>query len=299
MAKDRIQQPPYERKTKKINEIIDEALAIEAEEAANAGASSYMARALVQATLPHSQQQGNEFTRVNGAFRLSLLAPSEIGLPYGSIPRLLVGFLTTRAFVTKCREIDLGRSLAAYMSELKEVPTGGRWGTINRVEDQTKRLFSTSIICSYTAKEKKNRGYLGLNLSVADKCELWWDPQSPTQITTVGSYVRLSERFFDEVINNPVPVNMRAMRWLKKSPLALDIYTWLTYRMSYLSKPTVIPWEALQMQFGADYTRPRDFRAAFLARLQDVLCLYPAKVAPVDAGLELRPSKTHVPKGRG
>ena len=41
-----------------LNKIIDEALAIEAEEARKAGALGFMARSLVQATLPHTQVDG-------------------------------------------------------------------------------------------------------------------------------------------------------------------------------------------------------------------------------------------------
>jgi hypothetical protein len=39
-----------------------------------------MARAMVQATLPHRKVEGNEFERRNGAFTLTLQAPSKIGL---------------------------------------------------------------------------------------------------------------------------------------------------------------------------------------------------------------------------
>ncbi len=88
---------------------------------------------------------------------------------------------------------------------------------------------------------------------------------------------------------------MRALKGLKRSPLALDIYCWLTYRMSYLHKPTEIPWPALQMQFGADYTHTRQFKAAFLDHLRAVLILYPeANVEDGERGLLLKPSKPHV-----
>jgi hypothetical protein len=43
-----------------LNKLITEALAIEKEEVITAGAIGYMARALIQATLPHSQIDGNE-----------------------------------------------------------------------------------------------------------------------------------------------------------------------------------------------------------------------------------------------
>lgn len=73
-----------------IDKLITEALAIEEESAKKAGALGFMARAMVQTTLPHKAVKGNEFTRSNGHFTLSMLAPSAIGLPYGNIPRLLL-----------------------------------------------------------------------------------------------------------------------------------------------------------------------------------------------------------------
>ena len=92
---------------------------------------------------------------------------------------------------------------------------------------------------------------------------------------------------------------MRALQALKQSPLALDIYAWLTYRLNYLRKPTEIPWQALQTQFGADYATDtqgvRNFKKAFLHHLKKVLRVYPqARVNDGDHGLLLRPSQPHV-----
>lgn len=277
----------------RVRDLIEQALAIEIEDAKKAGNLGFMARALVQATMPHKKAEGSSFLRKNGAFSLALTAHPEIGLPYGSVPRLLISYLTTEAIRTKEREIELGGTLTEFMTVLKEVPTGGRWGTITRVKDQTIRLFSSAVLCSYTAENRVS----GMGFTVADKYDLWWNPKQPGQASMFTSTVTLGERFFDEVVNHPVPVDLRALAGLKKSPLALDIYCWLTYRMSYLSKVTVIPWEALQMQFGAEYGRTRDFKAAFIQHLKSVLLFYPeAKVWVLDNGLELRPSQTHIPK---
>jgi hypothetical protein len=112
----------------------------------------------------------------------------------------------------------------------------------------------------------------------------------------------LSERFYDEVRTSPVPIDMRAMKALKKSPLALDIYFWLTYRLSYLRQARLIPWAALQMQFGSNYQAHahglRDFKRAFLRELKKVAILYPkakAKAKEQEGGLYLQPSATHIP----
>ena len=280
-----------------INKLVTEALAIEIEDAKEAGALGYMARALTQATLPHSKQKTCEFTRKNGAFTLSIIAPSEVGLPYGSIPRLLVSWVTTEAVRTKNPYLELGPTLSSFMAELGLQPTGGRWGSITRLREQTNRLFQSLITCSYTA-ENLDAGH---NVLIADKWKLWWSPKAPDQATLWKSHILLNQRFFDEVTKNPVPIDLRALKALKRSPMALDIYCWLTYRMSYLKKPTAVPWEALQMQFGAGYpftpAGKRNFKKKFLNQLKAVLTVYPlANVEPQDKALFLLPSHTHITK---
>ncbi len=275
-----------------IDKLVTEILAIEAEEAKQAGALGYMARALVQATLPHKKVSGSEFTRRNGAFVLSILAPSKIGLPYGSIPRLLTAWLTTETVIKQNRTLCLGNTLSSFMREIDLIPTGGRWGSITRLKDQMQRLFTSSISCYYESSNKgSERGF-----RVADSHDLWWHPQSSNQSTLFESTVTLSENFFNEIINNPVPIDMRALKALKRSPMALDIYFWLTYRMSYLNKQTKIPWPVLQSQFGADYERSRDFKRYFLRQLRSVHAVYPkAKLEINEDVIILKPSKPHVP----
>jgi hypothetical protein len=275
----------------KLDRLIAESMAIEAEEAKQAGAVGFMARALTQATMPHKVVSDNEFTRQNGHFTLTMMSPRQIGLPYGSIPRLLVAWVTTEAVRTKSLVLELGPSLSAFMAELDLVPTGGRWGTITRLRDQMTRLFASSITCIYDDKDKT--GIFGVR--VIEAAELWWDPKAPDQAPLWKSRIELGKRFFEEAINSPVPVDMRALKALKRSPLALDIYCWLTYRLSYLRKPMEIPWPALQMQFGADYERVIDFKINFLKHLVAVNVLYPeANVEEGERGLLLKPSKPHV-----
>ena len=277
--------------TPAIEQLLTQALAIEAEEAQEAGALGFMARAMVQATLPHRAVPGNEFARRNGAFTLTLMAPSVVGLPYGSVPRLLLSWITTEAVRTKEREIVLGETLSGFMGELGLVPTGGRWGTIARLKKQTTRLFASTVSCIYDSSQ----GHADVGYRLADRTMLWWDGKRPDHAALWQSTVTLSQPFFDEIIERPVPIDMRALKALKRSPMALDIYCWATYRMSYLHKPTTVPWAALAAQFGSDYTRLRDFKAAFLAELRKVAAVYPEVfVQPSEAGLVLRPSVTHV-----
>jgi hypothetical protein len=277
--------------TPSVEQLINDALAIESESAQEAGALGFMARAMVQATLPHKKVAGNEFERRNGNFTLSLMAPAKIGLPYGTVPRLLLAWVTTEAVKTKTRELELGDSMAAFMGELGLSATGGSTGSITRLKNQTRRLFASTVSASYESKTK----IADIGYRLADKSVLWWHAKEPEQAGLWRSTVTLSEQFFNEVVDRPVPIDMRAIKALKRSPMALDIYTWLTYRMSYLKRPTVIPWAALAMQFGSNYAQVRQFKAAFLTELRKVVTVYGmVQVEPTDMGLLVKPSLTHI-----
>ena len=281
--------------SKRQQKIIDTALQLQEQSAAESDDIGYMARAVVLATLPHSKKSGNEFTRINGTFRLAIWSPA--GLPYGSLPRLLLAWMTTEAVRTRSKDLELGQSLTEFMTSLGEIPTGGRWGSITRLRNQTERLFSSSIVCTYNSEE----GRAAKHLRVASEYEIWWFKDqraypNPRQKTIWISHVRLDEQFFQEIIERPVPIDLRVVHALKKSPLALDIYCWLTYRMSYLRGPTIVPWPYLETQFGADYKRRRAFREHFKQQMQVVLTLYPVNVYSVDDGLELRSGHAHISK---
>ena len=284
---------------KDIGKIVSEALAVEVEDAKKAGTLGYMARALIQATLPHKATPGNEFHRENGLFSMTILAPSKIGLPYGSIPRLLLSWMTTEAVQTRSAVLELGPTLSAFLAELGLGRTGGKTGDITRLKKQTERLFSSTVSCQYSDEITSAGG----GFRIAKDYILWWTPKAPNQIPLWKSTVTLSEDFFKEIIDRPVPIDMVALKALKRSPMALDIYFWLTYRLSYLRKDTVVPWPLLQAQFGADYAQDghgqRNFKVKFIQRLKNVHEIYEkARVFGMDKGLVLRPSPPHVPKQR-
>lgn len=274
-----------------ISELARVALAIEAEEAKEAGALGYMARVLTQATLPHRAQSSLQFMRRNGAFVLSITALSPMGLPYGSIPRLLLSWMTTEAIRTQQPVLELGPTLSAFMAELGLARQGGERGDITRLRDQMKRLLCSAISCHYEDKGHN----CGVGFNIADRYDLWWNPKQPNQLPLWKSTVTLGANFFKEITERPIPIDLRALKALKRSPLALDIYCWMTYRMSYLRKETEIPWSALQLQFGTDYDRTIDFKRCFLKQLKFAQSIYDcAKVEEGKQGLILKPSPSHI-----
>jgi len=284
-----------------LENFVKTSLAIENEQAKDAGALGFMARGLVQATMPHRNTGESVHVRRNGDYSLIMGSGRDhegkyLGLPYGSMPRLMLAWVATEAVRTKERELVLGDSMSVFLRKLDLVSTGGRWGNITRLKDQSRRLFSASIMCSYTSTNRD----ASEQFFIADKKDLWWH-DNPEQAGLFKSTVVLTERFYNEIIENPVPVDMRALKSLKQSPMALDIYCWLTYRMSYLKKPTAITWLQLQAQFGAGYADnengTKNFRRAFTHQLKKVLEAYPeANIDTARGRLILKPSKPHVAK---
>lgn len=267
------------------------AAVIEDESAVDADKVGLMARVMVQATLPHTRVRDHVFTRVNGDITLHLTTSPDKEIPYGSIPRLVIAWVTREAKRTGKRKLDLGRSLASFMEDEIGVPArSGSKGNVKPFRQQVSSLFSCNIELIDRREGTKEK-----RLPFSYEANYWWDTKHPDQEALFPSWVELSESFFKEITANPVPIDLRVMAALKKSPLALDIYTWLTHRSSYLKNPTTVKWDALSIQLGCTYGRVRDFRAAFLHELRKVHVLYRGVEFEVeDDGLLLKPSRTHI-----
>jgi hypothetical protein len=101
-------------------------------------------------------------------------------------------------------------------------------------------------------------------------------------------------------VQHPVPIDVGALRALRGSPLRLDLYCFLTFRMSRLRRPTDIPWESLRGQFGSNNANTPQGRAQFRKdlekHLREVLTVYrECRCEVTKTGLRLLPSPTHVP----
>lgn len=306
-----------------VHEVITTQLAIEAEDAKSAGTLGFMARALVIATMPYKDPKTDAFVRTNGDFRLRIVAGYEGGIPFGIYPRLLMSWVATEAVRKQTPVIELGDSLSQFLREVLNLRSrgGGERGSGTRVIEQMKRLFGSLVTASYNGTQE-HRGFVLKNVLIADGLELndsevarltqnissesaeqsLWTPQDKAEAGQWKSQVRLSNNFFQECITNPVPIDLRAYKALRTSPLAMDIYTWLTYRMSYThrrSKP--IRWESLMMQFGSGFNTTdmeqavRNFKKNFLRALKMAQLVYPQAAVEINPnGLVLLPSRPHV-----
>jgi Plasmid encoded RepA protein len=247
----------------------------------------------------------DEWTRSNGNITLSIRPGwttdvkteqrRPIGYPYGSIPRLLLFWLTAEAKQRKDRRIELGRSLSDFMFQLGLNPDNGGVGAkrsdARRLREQMQRLFNAAVSFEHTTIQEGRQGEGRVNMTVASRVMLWWSRRDPSQAALWGSWVELSKEFFEAITANPVPLDMRALKALKRSPLALDLYAWLTYeafRAHKTSKGRFVAWKLLAEQMGTDYAEVTNFQQKAVAALRKIQALYPAlKLGPMRGGIRV------------
>ena len=247
--------------------------------------SAFMARQLVQATLPH-KDPGNTplWSRRNGNLTLTIQPGQKqgklLGYPYGTLPRLLLFWMTTEAVKTKSPRLELGRSLASFMRQLGLDPhSRGKRSDAKRLRDQMERLFRATISFDQTQTGEGRQGEGWIDMKVAPEGMLWWDEKHLEQNALWGSWIELSKQFFEAITAAPVPADMRALNALKRSPLALDLYTWATYTAFQTQKTgqsRFVSWELLHEQMGAEYHELRNFQTKSKAALRKVKAVYPA-----------------------
>ncbi len=264
-------------------------------------AVAYVTRLIVATTLPHSQPADNEFTRNSGLYDLCLLAPRRVGLPSGIYPRLALTAIVTEAVQKKNPFVALGPSLSSFAWRLGITPSTGARGSLAQLREQLNRLANLTVSCIGDPERSLERGlppaFSGGGVRLIKQYNFWWDDPPPSE--DVPNFVHLSQDFYDEALAHPIPVSLDVLRSFR-SPLAMDIYMWLTYRSvraTRIRRPELVSWKALQRQFGADYSETRMFRFNFLRALKNVLKAYPAaRLNPTPQGLVLLPYPPHVPR---
>ena len=216
----------------------------------------FMVRLMTLCSLPRTNPGRRiQYKRVNGPYTLIMTATGNAKLPYGNLPRLLMAWVSTEAVRTRSRDLILGRSLSEFMRKLDIYSTsGGPSGVRTRLRNQMKRLFGSHIQLSH----EHEHGERFVSSAIADRGEFWWDPKRPDDPVLWDSKIRLGEEFFNEIIRCPVPLDMNILKAIKRSPLGLDLYVWLNYRLFGKKNPLKIRWRDLYRQFGVDPSRAND-----------------------------------------
>jgi hypothetical protein len=247
-------------------------------------------------SLPHKRIEEGLWKREG--YRTTLLVESgrnrtgeQVGVPYGSIARLILLYLQTEAVRTNSPEVELGRSMKSWMSRMS-LTSGGK--TYQLVAEQARRI-SACRLTFFTDREngaeaRHNGAFVQDAITFAsviddDQPTLWQDR------------VRLDPNFWRSLRDHPVPVREEAIQAIGTRSLAIDVYIWLAYRLHSLTKSTPISWAAVHAQFGAGFRLVRQIKPTFIEALNLALAVYPEACVDMEKqGLVLHPSPPAVPK---
>lgn len=258
---------------------------------------SYLHSVLCQAMLPYRDPGAEirEWERVQGKVSLRIEAGSvldpqtkrfeKIGLPYGEKPRLVMIHLSTEAIKNKSPVVDVGDSMTQYVKSLGIDPNGRN---IRTLKDQLSRLAAARVQLGMFYTDHA----LQIDTKFVTAFDLWF-PKDDKQRVLWPTTVRLSNEYYNTLIDHAVPLDHRAVAALAHSAMSLDIYCWLAQRLYRVGgrKSILVPWPALQEQFGSGFARLRKFREKFLVALRSVNAVYPeAKIDADGRGLMLHHS---------
>ena len=229
------------------------------------------------------------WSRHDGVLSMSLDAGSYIDgdgtkrfhLPYGLYPRVLLMWLTTSALKHQSRTFPLPSSARGLLSELNV-----QWGP-GRARDvitQLRALLATQCVVTY--REQRGDNFVDISeerFTIGTKARLRFstdadsqdfDPHQPSQ-------VELSEQFFQHITSGHIaPVVMTRWQALISqggSPLAADLFLWMTMRAPQIHADTRVSWDNLRGQLGSVVSpgRERDFAATVTRALGKVAKVYP------------------------
>ena len=260
----------------------------------------FMARLMALCSLPRTNPGSQiRYIRRNGPYTLAMTAGVNTRLPYGNLPRLLLAWVCTEAVRTQRRELVLGASLSEFMNKLGLAPVGGGpTGARTRLRNQMRRLFRCQVELIY----EHEHGERSMASRIADRTDLWWDTRRPDEPVLWDSTIRLGEEFFNEIIEHPIPLDLNILKALKRSPLGLDLYLWLTYRTFALKKPLRLSWPMLYRQFGADPAKAghpntvNAFRTDCLRELTKIKSAWPdLRYKTAQGVLVVSPSPSSIP----
>lgn len=197
----------------------------------------------------------------------------SLGVPFGSYPRIILIYIMSEAVRTSSRDVYLGASFADWLRRLGyDNATHGSRGTASLLKHQLDRLLACEWMIRWDDNDADDAAFAVKEVKLSNEYAGLKGKD--------GSFIReirLAEGFFSHLREHAVPLNEAAIRELRNNPTALDLYTYLAYRLLRISgdKPHVLSWNQLATHLGSAAESPRKFRQTIRQNWDLVSAVYP------------------------
>jgi replication initiator protein len=257
------------------------------------GDPQFLHAVLCQLGLPRSPTAHRTFERTSGRASLLLQAGKSYDgkkwvdqpLPSGTRPRLVLINLCSQSVRTQSPEVDIGSSVREFLRRLN-IDAGGE--SMAQFRKQMMALSS----CHMTLAMATATGTKQVDAKPIDAFQAWHTNEDGQQTLWPG-YIRLTDKFFESLMEHAVPLQPEAIGQLQNSAFALDVYSWLAHRLCRVNEREGVrlSWAALKGQFGQEYADTQNFKRKFLGALRKATAAYQeARIETVTGGLKLLPS---------
>lgn len=257
---------------------------------AGGGDPQFLHAVLCQLGLPRNPTSSPTFERMSGRASLSLQAGrtydgkkwNDQPLPSGTRPRLVLINLCSEAVRTKSPDVDIGGSVREFLRRIN-IDAGGESMA------QFRRQMLALSCCHMTLGMATADGTKQIDAKPIDAFQAWHTNEEGQPALWPG-YLRLTDKFFDSLMEHAVPLQPEAIGELQNSAFALDVYSWLAHRLWRVNdrNGVTLSWAALKGQFGQEYADTKNFKRKFLGAVKKATSAYKeARIETVPGGLKL------------
>lgn len=230
--------------------------------------------------------------------------PRLSGIPSGVYPRLILYGLRHHVQQTVSPEIEVHRWLVSWMVDQMGFEATTIVGNdMSGFQDQFNRLLNVTIEIEATIEASKSldpavNELSGLVLIAPE--QRWYRPELKSQ-RFLPDRIRLSQPFFELLMEHPVIVKTDVIKAIQHSCLGLDLYDWLGYHEQKINREgeeLKISWTDLQRQLA--YVQDKielenqGFKLAEIDQINQLTSAFPAinlHIAPEFLRLEPGPPK--------
>jgi len=187
-------------------------------------------------------------------------------LPKGRTLRLVLIWLTTMARQSSSPMIRMDTAYEVMEQVGLNMNSGGAIGSRTNFFQQVAALGRTRFASRVGAGTLVSPAVFD---GVVIEGFIWEGPKSDQR------WLRLSDWFYDEALNNAIPVDGALVAALRSRTLALDAYFWLSRQNADKLSSRLFHWERLLSDFCSEHSIMSGQRKALFNAFQDVATAWP------------------------
>lgn len=169
----------------------------------------------------------------------------NLGVPFGAYPRVALISILTQAVRQQSRDIYLGGSFRDMMKRFGyEGASRGQRGQTDLFKDQLDRLLACEWMIHWendNVSTKEN----AFNVSEVKLSHDYGGVNGPDG--ALSRELRLSESFYEHLRQHAVRFDMSAIHALRSKPTAIDLYTYLAYRLPRIGNGRSVELDYVQL----------------------------------------------------